>query len=136
MRDQTASPINFLRVVLKPKPLLFLVSLFYFLSALYGLGRLSVYWADATVMMLAALALWFSKSWSYVISALLSSPVFYQLAFGFPFESVEHWWMWIQEVALEDLGFIALAGIVFCYAVACFLLMFSRKRLIISETGV
>jgi hypothetical protein len=128
MRDQSAYLIYALRALLKPQALLFWLSLFYLLSALRGPDLLSVHWRDAAVMVLAVVALWLNRSWSCVLSAVLSASIFYYLAFGYPFESVEHWWTYIRALRPCDVGFLALAGTVFCFAVVCCLLMFSRKR--------
>jgi hypothetical protein len=128
MRNEPAHRINILKEVGKPKALLFLLSLFYFLFVLSGSGQVSVHWGDSAVMTLAALVLWFSRPWSYVLSALLAALIVYQLVFGFPLASAGEWWTWLLALRWADIGFIGLAGIVFCYAVACFLLGLSSHK--------
>ena len=150
MKDQPTILKNAIRESLKPKAVLFWLALLYFCSIPYRYGYLclynwSGYWADATVMMIAAVALWLSKPWSYFMAALLTAPIIYNFAVlvlkihnyirmtpaeaeGIPWESVGEWWMIMLTKAPEQLGFIALAGVVFSYAAASLLRMFSHKR--------
>jgi hypothetical protein len=93
---------------------------------------------DTCVLFLAALALWYSKWWSYLIAVPLSARIAYKLSnhvLGSPLyidrdaEGMLEYFKMQLEYHPEHVIHIVLAAIICCYATVCLLRrMFRRNR--------
>jgi hypothetical protein len=141
MREEPTAVAGVLREIGKPRAILFLIAALFFLSVPYRFGGLCMYnwahyWWFATEVMLAALALWVSRPWSYLGAMLLSSPVFYDFALRalkmhgvirlspaeaeiLPWKSAGGWWRWLLAERPDELALASLAWLIFIYAAIC-----------------
>ena len=143
---------RFFRAAVRPKSILLCLALLNFLAVPVRFGALCLYnwsgvWYVAFTVLIAALALWIGKWWSYIGAIVITSPVIYGFVyeflkvFGFLGKSPEEAERWVTpeewrgffiENHPEETWQIVLVAVILCYAIICLGIEIFHKRRVLS----